>query len=263
MLQTNILKNNLIKKKENNKPVLVAYLPAAYPDIETSKKWIEILLANGIDAVELGYPSKYTDMDGKIISDAHQEVKNSGFKESDYEKIARYVSQNRLGNLIAMGYWKELREKFYSKFKNYWLKNGIKYLLLPDLNPRNEAEVKYIQAYGYELIPFINQLDPNSDYSLFKNAPFIYCPAYEGKTGKSGKIAKLHLTKLKEEIRDTVLKDIPLLVGFGISTGEDASRVRSLGYDGIIIGTAMLKAFQESENRALTLIKELKAGLEG
>ncbi|AZO94345.1 tryptophan synthase subunit alpha [Halocella sp. SP3-1] len=263
MLQTNILKNSLIKKKEDNKPVMIAYLPAAYPDIETSKKWIEILFDNGIDAVELGYPSKSTDMDGKTISDAHQEVKNDGFKESDYEMIARYVSRNSSGRLIAMGYWKELREKFYSKFENSWLRSGIKYLLLPDLNLSNKTEVKYIQDCGYKLIPFISRLDFNLNYSLFKNAPFIYCPAYKGKTGNSGKIDKLHLTKLKEKLRETVLKDLPLLVGFGISTGEDAFRVRSLGYDGIIIGTAMLKAFQESENRALTLIRELRAGLEG
>lgn len=54
---------------------------------------------------------------------------------------------------------------------------------------------------------------------------------------------------------------MPQLVGFGISSAEDAAQVMELGYDGIIVGSALLNKFEESEAEAIEFLRELKKGL--
>lgn len=255
------LRESLKEKKEKGQGIIVAYLPAAYPDLKTSLRWLELLLVNGVDAVELGYPYGAARMDGDTIRKAHQQSLANGFTKESYLAIIQQINDKWSDRLIAMGYWQQLKEDFKTGELKGWLERGLQYLLFPDLDLSDGTELSRIKSEGFQLIPFINQLSNDLKFEYFQEAPFIYCPAYQGKTGKSGKIDKDHLLKLKKGLIDKFNVEIPLQVGFGISKGEEAARIMELGYDGVIIGTAMLRAFQEGEEKALSLLEDIKAGL--
>ncbi len=252
------LSDTLVAKKDDE-PILIGYLPAGYPDKKTSQRWVELLLDNGVDAVELGYPSRSPEMDGKVISEAHKKTYREGFVPEDYVEIGEKVNEGSgINRLIPMGYWSQLKKSFEPEFSNRWKGAGLKHLIFPDLN--DEETIKNLEEKGFSLIPFIDNLDNLDIYSGAKK-PFVYCPTYHGKTGESGAMNFEHLENLKRRLENSKFETTPHLAGFGISSGQDANAVMNSGYDGVIVGSVLISAFSESENRAIELLEELKKGI--
>ncbi|ADQ14114.1 tryptophan synthase subunit alpha [Halanaerobium hydrogeniformans] len=253
------LSQYLKEKKAADKAILVAYLPALYPDYERSKRWINLLFANGVDAVELGYPARDSSMDGQIITEANQKLYQVGFNAEKYLKLAADInSKTEINRLILMGYWKELKKEFFSEYKKQCLETGIESLILPDL--KDNEDKKYLQAEGFKIISFLDKKEKIKSYQP-DGEPFVYCPSYLGKTGQSSEFDYEHLKNLKKALANSAFALMPQLVGFGISSAEDAAQVMELGYDGIIVGSALLNKFEESEAEAIEFLRELKKGL--
>lgn len=249
----------LAAKKAAKQAILVAYLPALYPDYQSSLRWIKLLFESGVDALELGYPAQEAKMDGQIITEANQELFAAGFTAEKYLNLAADInSEAEINRLILMGYWEELKKEFFSQYKERCLETGIKSLILPDL--KSKADKKQLQKEGFEIISFMDKKEKIKSYQP-GGEPFVYCPSYLGKTGQSGEFDRQHLKTLKESLNNSALASMPQLVGFGISSAEDAAQVMELGYDGIIVGSALLKKFKQGEEIALEFIKELKKGL--
>ncbi len=246
-------------KKENNEPILIAYLPAAYPDQQTSERWIKLLLNNGVDGLELGFPSRKPEMDGKVISEAHQQVYQQGFKRNNYIELAKnIIMETGFNRLIAMGYWQQLKADFMQHFLDKWKKAELTPLIFPDLDAKESKDI--LRKNGYSIIPFMDKREKIINYQPGKE-PFIYCPTYLGKTGQENSFDRDHLVSLKKTLDKSALRDKPHLAGFGISSGADARKVMDLGYDGVIVGSAFLKKFNESEAEAMALLKDLKNGI--
>jgi len=255
----NELKDFLKAKKTADQAILVTYLPALYPDYQNSKRWIKLLFENGVDALELGYPAREASMDGKIIREANQEIFAAGFNAQKYLKLAAEINEEEeINKLILMGYWEELKESFFKKEQKECLQAGIKSLILPDL--KKEAAKEYLKQKGFNIISFMDKPKKVRAYQPGAE-PFVYCPSYLGKTGQSGEFDIEHLKRLKKALANSELAELPQLVGFGISSAEDAAQVMELGYDGIIVGSALLEKFKEGEAEALAFLKELKKGL--
>lgn len=259
MQNTKKLTEYLTLKKNNNEPIIVAYLPALYPNKKISKKWIKLLLNNGVDAVELGFPSKKPEMDGKLISEAHQHIYENAFETEMYNELAKeLISELKFNRLIAMGYWHQIKDEFLEKILDEWKDIGLTSMIFPDLE--NQKMTKSLKENGFSIIPFIDSKEKIKDYNP-GDEPFIYCPTYLGKTGQSSEINKEFLKRLKNSLNNSRLKNKPHLAGFGISSGKDARQVIDLGFDGIIVGSAFLEKFNHSEERAISLLNELKRNI--
>jgi len=254
--------NNLnieFKNLKNKEPILVTYLPAGYPDKRTSIKWAKTLLKNGADAVELGYPSPSPDRDGHIISKAQTEVLKNGFAPEDYlEIIGEINAETQFNRIILMGYWDQFRETPGDSFLEKVGQAGVKNLIFPDLS--EEKELGNLVGRGFEVTPFLETFESLSFYSR-NTGSFVYCPTYHGKTGKDLDIEVDFLNELKEKLDESHLKGKPHLAGFGIRRKDDVEKVIRLGFDGIVVGSAVLKAFSGSQEAGLSLLEELKAGL--
>lgn len=254
--------NNLNKefiKRKNEEPILVTYLPAGYPDKRTSIKWTKTLLKNGADAVELGYPSQSPDKEGHIISEAHTKVLKNGFTPEDYLEIIREVNEEtEFNRIILMGYWDQLRRTPGFSFLKKVSKLGTNNLVFPDLS--GEKEVDNLVDRGFEVIPFLESFESLNLYS-YNTGSFVYCPTYHGKTGKDLDMEVGFLNELKEKLDESHLKDKPHLAGFGIKSKDKVEKVLRLGFDGIVVGSAILKAFSNSQEAGLSLLEELKEGL--
>ncbi len=250
------LATEIEKKKQQGIPILVTYVTAGFPDATTTIAWIDLLLDAGVDAVELGYPSPNPKHDGAVIAEANRRARRAGFTNATYLEIVQTVHTRHPGRLIAMGYWDELRDGFAER---RWQEAGLRNLLFPDI--QEQEDIQELMRQGYTLIPFFGSRE--QDLSVYRNPPFVYCPGYLGKTGEIDGLDRDHMETSLALIRQSCLSRSPALVGFGVNSSADAALVRSIGFDGVVVGSAIVKALSQNPQEASKLVQELKRGLGG
>lgn len=253
------LSSYLLNKKKNKEKILVAFLPALYPDQETSLKLINYLLDNGVDALEIGFPILDAKKDGKTINKANIKVINNGFQAADYFELAAEVNKNRDFNRLAlMGYWKNLKDYFLKEYQEQWEKAGIKDLILPDLNKKRYRDL--ILSSGYNLIPFLDSVEKIRNYTAAAEA-FLYCPTHSGKTGTNKNFDLELLKNLKKALAESELSAKPHLAGFGISSAADVKSIMELDFDGVIVGSEFINKINQDFDAAAQFLEELKTAL--
>ena len=253
------LSSYLLNKKKNQEKLLVAFLPANYPDRETSLQLINYLLKHGVDALELGFPALDASKDGKTIVEANRVVIGNGFKAADYFSLAKRVNQNQEYNRIAaMGYWDSLKADFAAKYQKKLKKAGIKDLIFPDL--KAEKDIKLLNSSGYNLVPFLDSKEKIRGHT-FKGEAFLYCPTHRGKTGTDKSFELEFLEGLKNELESSQLAEIPHLAGFGISSAEDVKKIMTLDFDGVIVGSEFINKIDQGMAAVEDFLAELKIAL--
>lgn len=253
------LKSYLLNKKKNKEKILVAFLPALYPDQKTSLKLINYLLDNGVDALELGFPDLEAAKDGRTIKKANRKVISNGFQAAEYFELAAAVNKNREFNrLAAMGYWKNLKDYFLKDYQQQWQQSGIKDLILPDLNKKRDRNL--IKSAGFNLIPFLDSVQKIKNFYPAEEA-FLYCPTHSGKTGTNKNFDLELLQNLKKALVESGLSAKPHLAGFGISSAEDVKKIIQLDYDGVIVGSEFINKINLDFEAAAKFLDELKTAL--
>ena len=253
------LSNYLINKKKNNEKILVAFLPAFYPDEKTSLKLMNYLLNNGVDALELGFPTLDAEKDGETIRKANQKVISNGFQAADYFEQAAEVNKNfRFNRIAAMGYWQDLKKYLKDNYQQQWEKAEIKDLIIPDL--KVSGNLDSIRNQGFNLIPFLDSVQKIESFDPGSEA-FIYCPTHSGKTGTNNEFDFELLRDLKSALSKSELAEKPHLAGFGISSAEDVEKIMDLDYDGVIVGSEFINKINQDFASAANFLDELKTAL--
>ncbi|MFP4020111.1 MAG: tryptophan synthase subunit alpha [Halanaerobium sp.] len=253
------LNDYLMNKKSNNEKILVAFLPAFYPDKSSSLKLINYLLDNGVDALELGFPSADAKKDGKTIRKANKKVLSRGFQAADYFDFAAEVNKNyKFNRLAAMGYWQDLKKYLTKNYQQQWQKAGIRDLIIPDLE--EDKNLDLIRDSGYNLIPILDSAAKIDSFKAGKEA-FLYCPTHSGKTGADKEFDLELLRELKTALYKSELAEKPHLAGFGISSAEDVKNIMKLDYDGVIVGSEFINKINQNFDAAANFLDELKTAL--
>ena len=227
-----------------NKPVFMPYYPVGYPDLESSIDIIEALSKNGADIMEIGFPFSDPLADGQVIQKATQvALENGTTTKKSIEAVAELRRRGVKIPLVMMGYYNPALAYGLENFVKDASEAGVDGFIIPDL-PAEEA-----QEFTHILhdVPLICMLAPTTPEErmeqIARNASgFIYLVSVTGVTGSRA--------SLSEGLADLIAKvrrhtQIPVCVGFGISTPEQAKAVASLA-DGVIVGSACVKAIGES-----------------
>jgi len=227
----------------------LAYIPAGFPDLETTKEILESLNSLGIKGVEIGVPFSDPIADGPIIQHAHKSALDNGVNLKNILEMLRKVKVDY--DLYIMSYLNPIIN--YPEGKNRLLekleKIGIKGLIIPDLPLR---EVKNIEI-DYPIIPFVAPNTRNEELEKIDKmeAPFIYYISRYGVTGERKTLPFLnHLKKVKLTVSS------PVFVGFGISEKEQVKKIWRIA-DGVIVGSALVKVIKESPRKVRKKIIEL------
>ncbi len=257
-VKNNSLSSYLLKKKNNKEKILLAFLPALYPDKGKSLKLINFLLDNGVDALELGFPVLDAKKDGKTISKANKKVVNNGFKAADYFQLAAEVNKNREYNRLAvMGYWDNLKLYFQNEYQHKWQEAGIKDLIIPDLE---EKYIDTLRELGYNLVPFLDSVKKIKNYDYDEEA-FLYFPTHKGKTGVNNNFDLKLLQNLKNESIKSGLSEKIHLAGFGIHSADDVKKIIALDFDGVIVGSEFINKINQDFEAFKLFLEELKTAL--
>ncbi len=233
------------------KPIFMPYFPLGYPDLDTSMEVIEALARNGADLIEVGLSFSDPLADGPVIQKATQVALHNGITVRKCLEAVRELRRRGVEvPLVLMGYYNPMLAYGLEKFIRDAGAAGVDGFIVPDL-PAEEAEEFTSALVGTgsrPSLPLIQMLAPTTPNDrmerIARNAKgFIYLVSVTGVTGERKSVSE-GLSALIARVRQHT--SVPVCVGFGIGTPEQAKQVGRLA-DGVIVGSACVKAIGESE----------------
>ncbi|MCZ2128530.1 MAG: tryptophan synthase subunit alpha [Anaerolineales bacterium] len=253
---------NRIEEAFKNKPIFMPYFPLGYPDLQTSVDVIEALAKNGADLIEVGLSFSDPLADGPVIQQATQTALEKGIT---VKKALAALKELRARGvnipLILMGYYNPMLAYGLEDFVRDAAQAGADGFIVPDL-PIEEAD-EFESVIGD--LPLIRMVAPTSSPERMEKIAreakgFIYLVSVTGITGERKSIAE-GLSDLIASVREHT--DVPVCVGFGIGSPEQAREVGKIA-DGVIVGTACVRAVGSAQSpveAARRFAAEFKDGL--
>jgi tryptophan synthase alpha chain len=250
------------KLKSESRKAFVAYIMAGDPDAATSLEIMRGLPGAGVDIIELGVPFTDPMADGPTIQLAGQRALDGGQTLEKTLQMVRYFrAENATTPIVLMGYYNPIYSRGVEKFLTDARDAGVDGLIVVDLPPEEDSELCLpAQAAG---LNFIRLATPTTDAArlpkvLTNTSGFVYYVSITGITGA----AAAHATSVGPEVaRIKAATDLPVIVGFGISTPDTAQEIASVA-DGCVVGSAIVKQIADGKPLAevLAYVKTLSDG---
>ncbi len=253
--------------KAQNKTALVTFIMAGDPDAEKSAKVLAGLPMAGADIIEIGMPFTDPAADGLTIQKAGIRALESGMTLS---KTLDMVRGFRAGDdttpIILMGYVNPVFSYGYDAFVKDALAAGVDGLIIVDLPPEEDSDLRRIAGAGG--LAMIRLITPTTDEARLEKvldgaSGFLYYVSITGVTGTAKanhEALKPHLDMIRSKT------DLPIAIGFGIKTPNDAQEMSKLG-DGVVVGSAIVEKVKDinenddSLDPVLTLVRDLSGAL--
>ena len=227
--------------KAEGKKAFVSYIMGGDPDEATSLAVMQGLPAAGVDIIELGMPFTDPMADGPTIQLAGQRALEHGMT---MDRVLDMVRAFRKGDdttpIVLMGYYNPIYSRGVERFLTEATAAGIDGLIVVDLPPEEDSELCLpAQAAG---LNFIRLATPTTDNKrlpkvLQNTSGFVY---YVSITGITGAAAAQAAEVAPEVARIKAQTDLPVIVGFGISTPDNAQAIAGIA-DGCVVGSAIVK----------------------
>jgi len=241
--------------KAENRPALVTFVMAGDPDLETAQEVLAALPAAGADVIELGMPFSDPMADGVAVQLAGQRALAGGQTlNKTLGMVETFRKSDQTTPIILMGYYNPIFIHGVDAFIKDALAAGVDGLIVVDL-PAEEDEELCIPAVKAGL-SFIRLTTPTTDdhrlQTVLRNTSgFVY---YVSMTGVTGAAIKNRAAVGEAVQRIKGHTDLPVAVGFGIKTSEDAEKI-GRDADGIVVGSVLVNAIGESlENGKATRV---------
>jgi tryptophan synthase alpha chain len=246
---------------------LIAYLTAGDPSPDVTADLVAALERGGADLIELGVPFSDPVADGPVIQRAAERAIAAGTNLARVLEIAREIRQSSEIPLLLFTYINPVLRYGFEALARDAAAAGIDGCLLTDLSVEEAAGyVAVMRAQGLDTV-FLGA--PTSTPARLKlvaeySTGFVYLVSRTGVTGERASLGE-SIAPLVESVRR--ITDLPLAVGFGISTPEQVAVVARLA-DAVVVGSAFVRCIeQNAANASLaiqleSLTRELARGLE-
>ena len=224
------------------RPALVTYVMAGDPDLDTAQQILEALPAAGADVIELGMPFSDPMADGPSVQAAGQRALKAGQTlQRTLDMVSAFRRKDTTTPVVLMGYYNPIYVHGVDAFLAAARDAGVDGLIIVDLPPEEDEEL-CIPALAAGL-SFIRLTTPTTDDRrlpavLANTSGFVY---YVSMTGITGAAIKSHAAVAEAVKRMKTHTALPVVVGFGIKTAEDAALI-GRDADGLAVGTALCNA---------------------
>jgi tryptophan synthase alpha chain len=250
------------RAKAEGRAAFLPYFPIGYPSYEGSLDAIAAMAEVGVDGFEIGIPFSDPLADGPTIQAATQIALENGTTtrmclQAVRELRARGVRQP----MLMMGYVNPLLAYSAEAFVRDAKAAGADGLIVPDLPPEEGAIFSSVCAQeGMALVFFLAPTSNERRIALVSQraSGFIYVVSLTGVTGERKELPP-DLTEFIGRVRKMANK--PLVMGFGISTPEQARMMNGL-VEGFIVGSALVKAGKDGVEAVRTLATSLRHALD-
>jgi len=223
----------------------IPYLTAGDPDLATTKSLIAEMEKRGADLIELGIPFSDPIADGPVIQSSHTRALDRGTK---LEEVFRAISELRSGDgceipIVCMVSYSIVYRCGVASFISRAKAAGIDGATIPDL-PVEEADAVFETGAqnDFRIACFATPTTTEKRRTLIaqNSQGFIYYMAFAGVTGARDQLAE-DMSENIEALRK--LTSLPIALGFGVSTPEQAAEVAKIA-DAVIVGSAIIRVVE-------------------
>lgn len=224
---------------------LAPFLTAGDPDPETALELVVAMDRAGAAVCELGVPYSDPIADGPVIQAAYTRALAAGFTLEKLFELSRAAAQRVAMPILAMASYSLIFRRGIDRFVADAAAAGLAGFVVPDL-PLEESDPldAACRQAGLALVRLVTPTTPPERAAAIarRSTGFLYCVSVAGVTGARAELPP-DLIERVEWLRSQT--EVPILVGFGISTAEQARAVAGVA-DGVIVGSAVVRRVAEA-----------------
>lgn len=234
---------NKISKAFSNGKAFIGFVTAGDPDLETSEQIMLSMAKAGCDLIEIGIPFSDPIAEGPVIQEANLRSLKQGTTTDKVFELTKRVSSQIDTPLVYMTYLNVLFKYGYDEFLQKAKNAGISGVIIPDMPFEEKNELQSVaKKYDIEVVSLIAPTSEDRIKMIAAQAEgFVYTVSSLGVTGTRSEI-KTDLKSITDSIKEAT--DIPVAIGFGINTPEQAKKYAEIA-DGVIVGSAIVKIIQQ------------------
>lgn len=262
------IKARFAQLKSENRAAFIPFIMAGDPNLESSLEILRGLPAAGADVIELGMPFTDPMADGPAIQEAGLRALASGQTlRRTLDMVAEFRKNDPDTPIVLMGYFNPIFSHGADRFCADAAEAGVDALILVDLPPEEDDEI--LSAARARDISLIRLATPTTDDQrlptvLNNTSGFVYYVSFAGITGA----ASLDTEAVARAVRRLQShSDLPIAVGFGIKTPEQAAAVADVA-DAAVVGSALVNRVKDAGDdtgaavsSVLELVREMAAGV--
>ena len=229
--------------RSKDEKAFIAYICAGDPNLTATVDLALALEKAGTDILELGLPFSDPLADGAVNQLAAQRALAAGATVSGVLDCVRQVRARSEIPIVLYAYLNPIFQFGFERFHHEAAKAGVDGLLILDLPPEEDQPVD-----GPHHIRLVAPTTPPEriEQICARAAGFIYYVSREGVTGVQSTVASTMADRVAEIGRHT---ELPIAVGFGISTPEQAREVGKVA-DGVVVGSAIVQKISEDATKS-------------
>lgn len=224
----------------------IPFLVACDPDAQSTIAALKELDAIGADVIELGVPYSDPLADGPTIQAAATRALQKGTTLDRVLDVVREATKTIKAPIVMFTYFNPIMARGLDKFCRQAKEAGAAGLLVPDIPLEETPEIREVaSSHGLELVLLTTPTtpEPRMKKIALTSQGFVYMVSVTGVTGMRGTMES-RVEGLISTLRGVTDKSIA--VGFGVSGPEQAIQIKKWGADGVIVGSALVKALGES-----------------
>jgi tryptophan synthase alpha chain len=245
--------------RKQSRRALVCYVTAGHPDVDRSLETLHALEEGGADIVELGVPFSDPIADGPVIQASSQRALEQGM---NYDGVLALIEKARLGvPVVLFSYLNPILAAGPDALVRA-AEAGASGILVTDIPVgADPAREEWLGASPLAFIRLVAPTTPSDRMAEIARhgSGFVYLISRLGVTG----LQETTATSLPDSVqRLRSATTLPICVGFGISTPQQARSVGNLA-DGVVVGSALVKAAEIGPEDVLILTRSLREALDG
>ncbi|MGO9490414.1 MAG: tryptophan synthase subunit alpha [Solirubrobacteraceae bacterium] len=244
---------------------LMPYVMGGFPSVPVSVRIGEACVRGGADVIELGMPYSDPLADGPVIHAAGTRALAAGANVAGVLEVARVLAPSV--PVVLMCYANMVFAPGLEAFLDRLARTGACGLIVPDL-PFEEAPqvLAACDERGLALVPLVAPTTPPERLAAIgaRARGFLYTVSVVGTTGERSALPERFAEVVRHAKAST---EVPVALGFGIGTPEQAGQAADAGADGVIVGTRLVRAADEAgahgdpAEAVGAVVEELAAGL--
>jgi tryptophan synthase alpha chain len=263
-----MLRDQALAMKARGEKGLVPFLTAGFPDEETFLGLLQAASDAGCPVIEIGIPFSDPIADGPVIQESSKVALEKGMSLRRALALAATASETNSATLVVMSYFNPILQMGVKSFAERAEGAGIRGVIVPDVPLEESTDLR--PDLSHRGVALVDLIAPTSSTGRIQKITatadgFVYLVSVAGVTGMRSSLSS-DLGSLVTRVRAHT--DLPLYVGFGVSTPEQAREVSEQA-DGVIVGSALIRTIQEARTskgairRVGNLLKEMKRAMNG
>ncbi|MFC1786901.1 tryptophan synthase subunit alpha [Halobacteriota archaeon] len=255
-----IIADNFQELSERGEGALIVYVMAGDPSLSLTKKIVRALEEGGADMIELGLPFSDPIADGPTIQASSERALKAGMNPDAYFEMIKKVRGNTDIPLICLTYYNLVLHRGIDRFMKDCVESGINGIIIPDL-PVEEAKQTISEANknDVDFIPLIAPTSTEERMKIISSAAhgFIYLVSLLGVTGARAELS-VTLKDMIGKVRRAIKREVPIAVGFGLSSPQHVREAIISGAEGAIVGSAIVNIIAKNKDDEEKMLREIR-----